>query len=129
MMTPRQAAKSLVSYSRHHEDDGLRTFVIPQVPGSIPHSTRVDGVVESLVKSKKYVVPLAMLYPFVTGTLIAAYLTDARFHPDRDAAVFNPATSFPPGEIVSLHSATALGKTVATSEQPHDGFIGSRRQP
>jgi hypothetical protein len=29
------------------------------VPGSIARSTPVDGVIESLVKSKKYVLPLA----------------------------------------------------------------------
>ena len=98
MMTPKQAAKSLVHYSRRHEGTDLETFVIPQVPGTIPRSTPVDGVVESLVKSKKYVVPLAVLNPYVTGTLIAAYITDGRFHPSRDAAVFNPAQDFVPME-------------------------------
>lgn len=97
MMTPKQAAKSLVRYDRRHPEMDLETFVIPQVPGTIPRSTPVDGVVESLVKSKKYVVPLAVLNPYVTGTLIAAYFTDGRFHPDRNAAVFNPALAFDAG--------------------------------
>ena len=128
MMTPKQAAKSLVSYSRHHPGDDLRTFVIPQVPGSIPRSTPVDGVAESLVKSRKYVLPLAALHPWVAGTLLAAYLTDGRFHPDRNAAVFNPAISLEPGEVVHPHSVGELGQTVATSEQPRDVPVSSRRQ-
>lgn len=90
MMTPKQAAKSLVKYSRHHPDMELSTFVIPQVPGTIARSTRVDGVIESLVKSKKYVVPIAVLHPYIAGTLIAAYISDGRFHPNPNAAVFNP---------------------------------------
>lgn len=107
MMTPKQAAKSLVKYSRRHEETDLETFMIPQVPGTIPRSTPVDGVVESLVKSKKYVVPLAVLNPYVTGTLIAAYISDGRFHPDRSAAVFNPMQEFEPGMEAPVEPATA----------------------
>jgi hypothetical protein len=116
MMTPKQAAKSLVKYSRHHPITDMYTFVIPQVPGSIPRSTPVDGVVESLVKSKKYVVPLAVLHPYVAGTLIAAYFSDGRFHPDPDAAVFNPAVDSEPGPALRLQSS-ALGQAIATHAQ------------
>ena len=91
LMTPKQAARSLTKYSKTHPDVDLRTFIIPQVPGSIRRSTPVDGVVESLVKSKKYVLPLAFLHPVVTGTLVVAYLGDGRFHIDSKAAVFDPA--------------------------------------
>jgi len=90
LMTPKQAARSLTKYSKSHPDVDLHTFVIPQVPGSIRRSTPVDGVVESLVKSKKYVLPLALLHPVVTGTLVVAYLGDGRFHTDPNAPVFNP---------------------------------------
>jgi hypothetical protein len=98
MMTPKQAAKSLVKYSRRHPDMEMRTFVIPQVPGTIRRSTPVDGVVESLVKSKKYVLPLAALHPIVAGTLAVVYLGDGRFHPDPHAVVYNPITTAEPGE-------------------------------
>ncbi|HEY1810052.1 MAG TPA: hypothetical protein VGG42_15920 [Acidobacteriaceae bacterium] len=107
MMTPKQAAKSLVKYSRRHDEMDLGTFVIPQVPGTIPRSTPVDGVIESLVKSKKYVVPLAWLNPYVAGTLIAAYITDGRFHPDQHAAVFNPTQEFEPGVEPRAPAASA----------------------
>jgi hypothetical protein len=96
LMTPKQAAKSLVAYSRHHPKTHLRTFVIPQVPGSIPRSTRVDGVVESLVKSKKYVVPIAYLNPYVAGTLVAVWFGDGRFHPNPHAQVYNPLVDLEP---------------------------------
>lgn len=130
MMTPKQAAKSLVAYSRHHAGDDLYTFVIPQVPGSIPRSTPVDGVVESLVKSKKYVVPLAMLHPYVAGTLIAAYFTDGRFHPDPHATVFNPALSFEPREITNLQPERP-GRPATSTETaaPADLPINDVRQP
>jgi hypothetical protein len=123
MMTPKQAAKSLVKYSRHHSNTDMYTFVIPQVPGSIPRSTSVDGVVESLVKSKKYVVPLAVLHPYVAGTLIAAYFSDGRFHPDPDAAVFNPAVDPEPSPSIRLQSS-AVGQAIATHEQ-----TGTVREP
>jgi hypothetical protein len=90
LMTPKQAARSLVKYSREHPAIGMRPFVIEQVPGSIKHSTPVDGVTESLIKSKKYVVPLAFFSPEVTGGILLAYLSDGRFHPNHDAPIFDP---------------------------------------
>lgn len=115
MMTPKQAAKSLVKYSKKHPDVPVRTFVIPQVPGSIPRSTPVDGVVESLVKSKKYVLPLAALHPIVTGTLVVAYLGNGRFRPDPHAEIFNPAQDFEPGEAAT-HNEPAMFREIPVTE-------------
>jgi hypothetical protein len=124
MMTPKQAAKSLVKYSRHHPNTDIYTFVIPQVPGSIPRSTPVDGVVESLVKSKKYVVPIAVLHPYIAGSLIAAYFSDGRFHPDPHAVVFNPAFAADPSAMPAESSSGSIspsgirGQSLAPREGP-----------
>ena len=69
----------------------------------------MDGVIESLVKSKKYVLPLAYLNPWVTGSLVAAYFGGGRFHPDPHAAVFDPEL------------ATAEGPATRATEQPAAG--------
>ena len=61
LMTPKQVARSLVKYGKKHPEVEMSAFVIPQVPGSVPRSHPVDGVAESLVKSKKYLLPLAVL--------------------------------------------------------------------
>jgi hypothetical protein len=120
MMTPKQAAKSLVKYSRKHPDADLLTFVIPQVPGTIKRSTPVDGVAEALVKSKKYVVPLAVLNPYLTGTLIAAYLGQGRFHPDPNAVVYNPAADLPPRQEIrrEISAGDSLDLTTPAREEP-----------
>jgi hypothetical protein len=128
MMTPKQAAKSLVKYSRRHEGMDLETFVIPQVPGTVPRSTPVDGVIEALVKSKKYVVPLAFLNPYVTGTLIAAYITDGRFHPNRQAAVFDPALGFERGgDSSSVSTGASERERAATAVR--ENSPGDHQQP
>jgi len=85
MTTPKQVARSLTKYAKKNPELPFTVFVIPQVQGEIPRSHRVDGVVESLVKSKKYVVPLGVLYPEFTAALGVAYLTDGRFTPPKDA--------------------------------------------
>lgn len=89
LTTPKQVARSLVEYSEKHPDVEMSAFVIPQVRGSVPRSHPVDGVMESLVKSKKYVVPLAVLSPEFTGGLVVAYLAEGRMHLPKDAKVFN----------------------------------------
>ena len=86
--TPKQVARSLVSYSKKHPELKMTAFVIPQVAGSMPRSHGVDGVAESLVKSKKYLIPLVVLNPEVTGAIVVAYLVDGRLKGPKDASVF-----------------------------------------
>ena len=92
VMTPKQAAKTLVSYSRHHPEMQLTSFIIPQVPG-LKRSRPVHGVLESLVLAKKYVTPVLLFHPFAVGAVEAAYWTGWRFEPGRGALIFNPADS------------------------------------
>ena len=88
LMTPKQAARSLVKYGKEHPEVEMSAFVIPQVAGSMPRSHGVDGVAESLVKSKKYLLPLAVLNPEVTGGIVVVYLADGRLTLPKDATVF-----------------------------------------
>lgn len=87
LTTPKQVARSLTKYAKKHPELEFSTFMIPQVPGSIKRSHPIDGVLESVVKSKKYVLPLAMVSPEVTAGMVVAYLTDGRFHAPKDAPV------------------------------------------
>lgn len=82
--TPKQVARSLTKYAKRNPDLDFSAFEIPQVPGTIPRSRPIRGVVESMVKSKKYVVPLAVLSPQVTVGMVIAYLTDGRFRLPRN---------------------------------------------
>jgi hypothetical protein len=85
IMTPKQAAKSLVKYGRKHPEVSLTAFVIPQVPGAIERSRHIDGVTEAVVKSKKYVIPLSIIAPEVTGAMAITYVTKDRFTFPKDA--------------------------------------------
>jgi hypothetical protein len=67
----------------------MSAFVIPQVVGTIPRSHPVDGVAESLVKSKKYLIPMTILAPEVTGGVVVAYLADGRLKLPKGTPVFN----------------------------------------
>jgi hypothetical protein len=89
LMTPKQVARSLVAYGKKHPDVHMSAFVIPQIPGTLPRSHHVDGVAESLIKSKKYLLPLAVFVPEVTGGVVVAYLVEGRLRMPKDAAVFN----------------------------------------
>jgi hypothetical protein len=89
LMTPKQVARSLVAYGKKNPDLHMTAFVIPQVKGTVPRSHGVDGVAESLVKSKKYIIPLAILSPEVTGGVVVAYLVDGRLKLPKDTPYFN----------------------------------------
>jgi hypothetical protein len=89
--TPKQMAKMLIKYSQRHPDLQFSRIVIPQVPGSMPRSNNVRGVVEAFFRSKKYIVPSAVVSPIFAGCVAAVFVTTGgahRFEPGRDATVF-----------------------------------------
>jgi len=92
--TPKQIAKMMVKFNRRHPEIAYSRVVIAQVPGSVPRSFAAHGVVESFFKSKKYIVPSAVVSPIFAGCVFAVYVgTGAgRFEPARDALVFQPGS-------------------------------------
>jgi hypothetical protein len=90
--TPKQIAKMLVKFDAHHPELHSSRIVISQVPGSMPRSSTPHGVVESFLKSKKYIVPSAIASPIFAGCVFAVFVATGadRFEPDRDALVFEP---------------------------------------
>jgi hypothetical protein len=116
--TPKQVARSLTKYAKRHPELDFSTFVIPQVPGTIHRSHPINGVVESLVKSKKYVVPLFVLSPQVTAGMIVAYLADGRFKPPK-----NSPRELLPGDIqrIGATQASTVNDPVPTVKPVVDG--------
>src|ERR1700730_16253194 len=80
--TPKQMAKTLVKFSTRHPELKLSRTIIPQVPGSMARSTAVHGVVESFFKSKKYIVPSAVVSPVFAGCVAAVYVGTSAAHFD-----------------------------------------------
>jgi hypothetical protein len=85
--TPKQIAKTLVAYSHHHDELELSRAVIPQVPGTISRSHIPRGVVESLLKTKKYAVPIGVFHPYFLAGIAVTYLTNGRFEFAKNAPV------------------------------------------
>src|SRR6201993_798576 len=95
--TPKQIAKCLAHYSKHHPELESISFVIPQVPGTMKRSKPVRGVVESAFKAKKYMAPLLVWHPAIVGCFAAAYVTGSTgFDPARHALVFDPHRDLEP---------------------------------
>jgi hypothetical protein len=96
--TPKQMAKTMVKFSVRHPDLEFSRYVIPQVPGSVTRSSAVHGVVESFFKSKKYIVPSAIVSPVFAVCVAAVYVgTEAgRFDPARQALVYNAGRALEP---------------------------------
>jgi len=96
--TPKQMAKALIKFSARHPQLEFSRFLIPQVPGIEARSTPVHGVVESFLKSKKYIVPSAVVSPIFAGCVVAVYVgTGAgRFDPARQAQVFSAERDLEP---------------------------------
>ncbi len=108
--TPKQVAKSLVSYSKHHSDLQFTCFVIAQVPGTLPRSGAVRGVFEAFLK-KKYVLPVAVLHPIVAGSMAVAYITMTCCDRRRNFANHLDAKSQPTAILAELQSNHAVEAT------------------
>ena len=103
IMTPKQAAKCVLRYSRKHPDLQFTSFLIPQVPGTIARSSAVRGVLESFVRSKKYAVPLAplaVLHPAVGAGMAYAWWCGSGFRP-RQIAESHGGSPLKPGSVIA----------------------------
>jgi hypothetical protein len=118
--TPKQVAKSLVRYAKKHRELHFSGFVIEQVPGSLPRSKSVRGVLESLVKSKKYAVPMLVAHLWLTPGLAVGYLTTGRFNPGKHAAAL-----YGPAEI----EQRALARSMRASATPQPDRALTRTDP
>jgi hypothetical protein len=85
LTTPKQIAKALVRYAARRPDAEFAAYLIPQIPGNRRDSGRVRGVLESFLKTKKYVIPLAVVQPWVSVGLATSYIATGRFNPYRHA--------------------------------------------
>src|SRR6202034_1548749 len=98
MTTPKQMAKTMVKFSTRHPELEFSRYVIPQVPGTEARSAPVHGVVESFLKSKKYIVPSAVASPIFAGCVVVVYegTGTGRFKPAQQAQVYNPQRELEP---------------------------------
>ena len=94
VMTPKQAAKSFVQFSKRVSKKDpqiqLTRFFVPQVPGTIKRSKPVHGLVDGVFHAKKYFLPLAVFEPFVAGGVATTYYLAGRFDPAKDASLWTP---------------------------------------
>jgi hypothetical protein len=118
LMTPKQVARSLVAYSQKNPEVNMNAFVIPQVEGTIPRSHAVDGVTESLVKSKKYLIPMTILAPAVTGAVVVAYLADGRLKLPKGTPVFNIGDEETTTEPSSSPSTEPVRQPLPATQSP-----------
>lgn len=119
IMTPKQAAKCVVRYSKKHPDLQFSSFVIPQVAGTLPRSSAVRGVLESFVKSKRYVVPLAplaVLHPAVGAGMAYAWVGESHFEP-RQIAAASGGLPLKPGAVVSALRSNDATTAAALSKE------------
>jgi hypothetical protein len=116
IMTPKQAAKSLLRYAKRHPDLQVSSFVIPQVPGTVERSRPVRGVLEALVKTKKYILPLAplaLMHPYFGGSLVIAWIQGGHFNPRSAAAA--AASEAEPGMIARVLQSQGSAVSVIPS--------------
>jgi len=117
--TPKEIAKLMVKFSAHHPELRSSSFIVPQVPGSMPRSTPVHGVVESLLKSKKYVLPITVANPAATGVLAVLYLGTGRFDPRKHALILDSGQQLaPPLEATERRSYENQLKSLLAKADP-----------
>lgn len=89
MTTPKQLESSLHHYAKRHPELKFEVYELPQVPGDIPRSGHLYGVTESFVKSKPYLLPVAVLNPIGIGSVAALGIADHRYDAKTETKIVN----------------------------------------
>jgi hypothetical protein len=77
--TPKQIAYKLVRYARKRPEMQLAVFEIPQVSG-YRHSSHFNKSIDESLATTVYVVPIALINPYLAGGLFVDYLIRGRYH-------------------------------------------------
>jgi hypothetical protein len=120
--TPKQIAKSLAAYAHRHDQLDLSEIIIPQIPGSYSRSHTPRGIVESLLKTKKYALPIVVLNPYFLAGIAVTYLTNGRFelsHKAESVALMNQEQTLASGKLVD--SEETFETSSQTSQATLDG--------
>ncbi len=94
--TPKQDARLFVRFGDRHPELHFSSFVVPQVPGGIRRSGPVRGVVESVFRAKKYMVPLLVVHPILASCFVAGAVGVGHFNPAKNAMIFDPSRDLEP---------------------------------
>ena len=121
--TPKQVAKMFVRFATRHPELALQAFLVPQVPGNRAHSDRARGVLESLLRMKRYSIPLTLVEPWLSVGIAAGYVTTGRFDPQRQ-----PLSVPSPIEIEQRAQAAAVD-TGRVSQSPRESESAAAREP
>lgn len=95
MTGPKAIARSFTHYAERHPELQLRVVRVVQVPGTYRRSSDCREGTEQTLRSKKWLVPIAVLEAQAIPVLAASYLLTGRFnpahelreHPSEDVAV------------------------------------------
>ncbi len=113
--TPKQVAKSLAAYALHHDQLELNEIIIPQIPGSFPRSHTPRGIMESLLKTKKYALPIVAFHPYFLAGIAVTYLANGRFNLAKNAQIVSILDQ--EGALVSGKINVAPDRFVAEAQE------------
>jgi len=122
--TPKQVGHALTNYGKHHPEAEFTEFIVPQVAGSLPRSHTIKGVTESLLTRKRYVLPITVMQPVMTGILFVAYMGKGRFDMPKDAPVLSlsatPQMLASSDVVPPLHVGDDLSPADPSADAPDD---------
>ena len=123
--TPKQLARTLTRYSKRHAELQTSTFVIPQVPGTISRSKRVRGVLEVMLTSKKYMLPIFLFHPYAAAGVVTVYMEHWHFNLGKNTAVldsqFQLGTALKPADRMAVRNQLEDLVASASSEGADTG--------
>jgi len=122
MTTPRQIAFKLVRYAKKHPETELKVYEIPQITG-YRHQSGVNKSVAGSLIFTGYVVPIALMNPYLAGGIFVDYLIRGRF----STLLEHPAL-LGPGQLSELSGTELLGENAPSADLQGDSVPGVARQ-
>ena len=102
----------------------MTEIIIPQAPGNFSRSHTPRGIAESLLKTKKYALPIVVLNPYFLAGIAVTYFVNGRFELAKDAPVI-PIMSQEQvlfsGKIADPNKTLEANTQSIQSQDPPDG--------
>jgi hypothetical protein len=84
MTSPKAIARSFTHYAERHPELNLRVIRVEQVPGSYKRSSDSHEGTEQAFRTKKWLIPIAIVGYHAVPVLAASYFLTGRFNPAKE---------------------------------------------
>jgi len=125
IVTPKQVARSILTFGKAHPEEHLRLIEVPQLPGTLHRSHPVWGISELFLKTKRYCATMVIIQPAAIVADLVLYEKSGRFRLGAGHESIDPDFWEQPSEDQTADRTTDSNPAATQNKVENSGVVSS----